>query len=44
MVKGNFSMYKDPHALELLNEPASHGPAKLVKIAEAAHAFEETNA
>ncbi len=44
MVKGNFSMYKDAHALELLNEPAPHGPAKLVKIAEAVPALEETNA
>jgi hypothetical protein len=44
MVKGNFSMYKDAHALKLLNDSAPHGPAKLVQIAEPAHAsMAETN-
>jgi hypothetical protein len=44
MVRGTFSLYKDQHALNLLNEPAPHGPAKLVQIAEPAHSFEETSA
>jgi hopanoid biosynthesis associated radical SAM protein HpnH len=44
MVKGTFSMYKDKHALKLLNEPAPHGPAKLVQIAKPEHELEETNA
>ncbi len=28
MVRGTFSLYKDEHALKLLNEPAPHGPAR----------------
>jgi hypothetical protein len=34
MVKGNFSLYPDKHALDLLNEPMPTGPAPLVQIAE----------
>jgi hypothetical protein len=44
MVKGNFSLYKDRHALKLLDEAAPHGPATLVQIAKPAPALEETNA
>jgi hypothetical protein len=44
MVKGTFSLYKNKHALDLLNEPAPHGPATLVQIAEPARATEEINA
>jgi hypothetical protein len=44
MVKGTFSMYKDKHALKLLNESGPHGVAKLVQIAKPEHALEETNA
>jgi hypothetical protein len=44
MVRGNFSLYKDDTALRLLNEPAPHGPATLVQIAEPAPALEETHA
>ena len=44
MVKGNFSLYKDKHALNLLNEAMPHGPAKLVQIKKPAHSLEETNA
>jgi hypothetical protein len=44
MVKGTFSMYKDKHALKLLNESAPHGSATLVQIAKPEHALEETNA
>jgi len=32
MVRGTFSRYPDQHALNLLNEPAPHGPAILVQI------------
>ena len=34
MVKANFSLYPDKHALDLLNEPMPTGPAPLVQIAE----------
>jgi hypothetical protein len=44
MVKGNFSLYKDKHALNLLNEEMPHGPAKLVQIKKPARSLEETNA
>jgi len=44
MVRGTFSLYKDEHALKLLNEPAPHGPATLVKIESPAHELEETRA
>jgi hypothetical protein len=44
MVRGTFSTYRDQHALNLLNEPAPHGPSSLVQIQKPAHAFEETNA
>ena len=44
MVRGTFSKYRDQHALNLLNEPAPHGPATLVQIAEPAHSLEETRA
>jgi hypothetical protein len=46
MVRGNFGMYPDEGALKLLNEPAPHGPATLVKIAVGAEApvLEETRA
>jgi hypothetical protein len=37
-------MYKDEHALRLLNEPAPHGRTPLVQIEKPAHAMEETNA
>jgi len=40
----HFSMYKDKHALKLLNESAPHGSATLVQIAKPEHALEETNA
>ena len=43
MVKGNFSLYRDDHALKLLSEPAPHGPATLVTIEETQRALEETN-
>ena len=43
MVRGTFSLYRDQHALKLLNDSAPHGPAKLVQIAEPAHSFEETS-
>jgi hypothetical protein len=36
MVKGTFKSYKDQHALNLLNEPAPHGPSSLVQIEEPA--------
>ena len=44
MAKGNFSSYKSQHALNLLNEPAPHGPATLVQIEKPKPALEETNA
>jgi hypothetical protein len=44
MVRGNFSKYRDQHALRLLSEPAPHGPASLVQIDSPAHSLEETNA
>ncbi len=47
MVRGSFSQYRDQHALKLLNEPAPHGPATLVKIENATRtansSLEETN-
>jgi hypothetical protein len=43
MVRGTFSMYRDQHALKLLNEAAPHRPAKLVQIEEPAHSLEETH-
>jgi hypothetical protein len=43
MVRGSFSLYKDEHALRLLNEPAPHGRS-LVQIEKPSRAFEETNA
>jgi hypothetical protein len=44
MVKGTFSLYKDDHALKLLNEPAPHGPATLVQIEQPERVLEGTNA
>jgi hypothetical protein len=44
MVRGTFSKYPDQHALNLLNEPAPHGPAPLVQIASPDHELEETRA
>jgi hypothetical protein len=44
MVRGNFSLYKNQHALKLLSEPAPHGPATLVKIEAPARSLEETRA
>jgi len=44
MVKGTFSSYPDQHALNLLNEPAPHGPASLVQIEKSDRALEETRA
>ena len=44
MVRGTFSRYPDQHALNLLNEPAPHGPASLVQIASPDHELEETRA
>jgi hopanoid biosynthesis associated radical SAM protein HpnH len=44
MVRGTFSSYRDQHALDLLSEPAPHGPATLVQIAEPVHSYEETKA
>jgi hopanoid biosynthesis associated radical SAM protein HpnH len=44
MVRGTFSRYRDRHALNLLNEPAPHGPASLVQIERPSHTLEETNA
>jgi len=43
MAKGNFSLYKNEHALKQLNEWPSHAPASLVQIAESARATEEIN-
>jgi hypothetical protein len=43
MARGNFSLYKDEAALKLLDEPAPHGPATLVQIAEPEHAYEQTS-
>ncbi len=44
MVKGTFSLYKDKHALDLLNQPVPHGPSTLVQIAQPEVALEETHA
>ena len=44
MVRGTFSMYRDEHALKLLNEPMPHGRVPLVQIADHAHSLEETSA
>jgi hypothetical protein len=44
MIRGTFSMYRDEHALKLLNEPMPHGRVPLVQIAEPAHSLEETSA
>jgi hypothetical protein len=44
MVRGTFSLYKDAHALKLLDAPAPHGPASLVQIEEPAETLEETHA
>jgi hopanoid biosynthesis associated radical SAM protein HpnH len=42
LIRGSFSLYRDEGALKLLNEPAPHGPATLVKIAAPAESLEET--
>ena len=34
MVKANFSLYPDKHALDLLNEQMPTGPSSLVQITE----------
>ncbi len=44
MVKGSFSLYPDQHALNLLNEPAPQGPAKLISIERSERELEETSA
>ncbi len=44
MIRGTFSSYPDQHALNLLNEPAPHGPASLVQIDKSDRALEETRA
>jgi hypothetical protein len=44
MIRGTFSKYPDQHALNLLNEPAPHGPASLVQITRPDREFEETRA
>ncbi len=43
MIRGTFSMYRDEHALKLLNEPMPHGRVPLVQIAEPAPTLEETS-
>jgi len=42
MVRGNFSLYKDAHALQLLSEPEPLAPAPLVQIEEPDRSLEET--
>jgi hopanoid biosynthesis associated radical SAM protein HpnH len=42
MIRGTFSSYRDQHALNLLNEPAPHGPASLVQIEKSDRTLEET--
>jgi hypothetical protein len=44
MARGNFRLYPDTHALKLLDQPAPHGPSKLVKIAATEQSLEETRA
>jgi hopanoid biosynthesis associated radical SAM protein HpnH len=44
MVRGSFSRYPDQHALNLLNEPAPHGPAPLVQIKHPDRELERTRA
>jgi hopanoid biosynthesis associated radical SAM protein HpnH len=44
MIRGTFSSYRDQHALNLLNEPAPHGPASLVQIEKSDRTLEETRA
>jgi hypothetical protein len=44
MVKGNFSMYKNEHALKQLNEWPTNSSSPLVQIAEPAHTLEKTSA
>ena len=44
IVRGTFSLYRDEHALKLLNEAAPHGPVSLVQIEKPARVLEETNA
>ena len=44
MIRGTFSLYKDQHALNLLSEPAPHGPSTLVQIAKSAETLEESKA
>jgi hypothetical protein len=43
MVKGNFSTYKDAHALKQLNEWDTQAHPPLVQIAKPARTLEETN-
>jgi hopanoid biosynthesis associated radical SAM protein HpnH len=44
MVRGNFSLYKDAHAIKLLDEAMPHGKAPLVQIEEPVEELEETRA
>jgi hypothetical protein len=44
MVRGTFNKYPNKHALDLLNESASHGHAALVQIDSHDHELEETRA
>jgi len=44
MAKGNFSMYKDQHAMKVLNDFKAEGHGPLVQIAGAESILEETNA
>jgi hypothetical protein len=44
MVKGNFSSYKNQHAMKVLNDFKSESNASLVQIASSARVMEETNA
>jgi hypothetical protein len=44
MVKGNFSSYRDPHAMKVLNDFQTESHARLVQIAGSERVMEETNA
>jgi hypothetical protein len=43
MIRGTFSLYRDEHALKLLNEPMPHGRVPLVQIAETEPSLMETS-
>jgi len=44
MAKGNFNMYKDQHAMKVLNDFKPEGHVPLVQIAGTTRVMEETNA